>query len=189
MKERPILLKRDVVRAILAGTLTEVRRPLRVGYHPAVADWVLDSEHRATARAHSETVARQYVTTFPNGRALCPFGVPGDRLWVRETWAKGGAFYIYAADTPCSEPPSHNTDEWNAPAQDRWRPSVHMPRRACRLMLEVQAVRLERLRDDSIAPRSSRAFEWEWVAAVCKMHVKPEEALGRPQGSALEMHQ
>jgi hypothetical protein len=67
----------------------------------------------------------------------CPYGNLGDRLWVRETWAPAFEPYefIYRAD--------------NVDPIDRWRPSIHMPRWASRITLEVESVRVERLNDCS----------------------------------------
>ena len=59
---------------------------------------------------------------------------PGDILWVRETWAQLGGIYFYKAT---------HKDIWELP----WKPSIHMPRKACRLFLEVTEVRKERLQD------------------------------------------
>jgi len=87
MKEHPILFTAEMVRAILGGNKTQTRRVLKVPNHPAVCDWVLDSECRATARAANEDVAQKYITTFPHGRVRCPYGQPGDRLVLLCTWA------------------------------------------------------------------------------------------------------
>jgi hypothetical protein len=90
--ERPILFSGPMVRAILDGRKTQTRRVVRAPTedlnHPAVHHWQMDQEHRAVAVAHSEKVADQYIMTFPHYRIRCPYGVPGDRLWVRETWAE-----------------------------------------------------------------------------------------------------
>jgi hypothetical protein len=77
----------------------------------------------------------------------CPYGQRGDRLWVREAWTVNltgdpkhggpGTVPIYRAEHP------H--------AADRWRPSIHMPRWASRITLEITAVRVERLRNISEA--------------------------------------
>lgn len=66
----------------------------------------------------------------------CPYGNEGDRLWVREAWANAAhagysPVYFYRADGP--------------EASVRWRPSIHMPRAACRLVLEITSIRIERL--------------------------------------------
>jgi len=70
----------------------------------------------------------------------CPYGQPGDRLWVRESYAPryfDGGKHGYKAD-------------WDGRSADvvpepKWKPSIHMPRSACRILLEVTAVRVERL--------------------------------------------
>ncbi|HDC4620396.1 hypothetical protein [Enterobacter asburiae] len=83
----------------------------------------------------------------------CPFGSVGDRIWVRETWAEAGAgapdLKLYRANYP-EHVPTHYE---NVPkAEDvRWTPSIHMPRWASRLMLEITGVRVERLRSISQA--------------------------------------
>jgi hypothetical protein len=80
---------------------------------------------------------------------ICPYGQPEDRLWVRERWAYHPDFpdlarrAIYRADPECE----HDAD--------RWRPSIHMPRWASRISLEITGVRVERLQ--SISERDSRA--------------------------------
>ncbi|WP_235846004.1 hypothetical protein [Enterobacter hormaechei] len=79
----------------------------------------------------------------------CPFGAVGDRIWVRETWAEAGAsapdLKLYRANYP-EHVPTHYE---NVPPADeiRWTPSIHMPRWASRLTLEITGVRVERLRD------------------------------------------
>lgn len=120
MKERPILFSAPMVRAILEGRKTQTRRIVK--------------------NAHIVTCDDRVGVT----DARCPYGVPGDRLWVREAFCPGRVTPIYRADAAESKP-SRNTDEWNAPAEDHWRPSIHMPRWASRITLEVVNVRVERL--------------------------------------------
>ena len=80
----------------------------------------------------------------------CPYGQPGDRLWVRETVARGGSgmmwtvrnggYLVYKADYPDGCMPTN---------VDKWTPSIHMPRWASRINLEIVSVRIERLQDIS----------------------------------------
>jgi hypothetical protein len=79
------------------------------------------------------------VTANEGGPCLkCPYGQPGDRLWVREAWTDAGEITIYRADTDglCRK-------------NIRWKPSIHMPRKESRILLEITDVRIERLQDIS----------------------------------------
>lgn len=128
VKERPILFSAPMVRALLDGSKTQTRRVVKGG-----------DRWRA-----------------PSGPAiLCPYGVPGDRLWVRETFcevfdAQYGEkdWFDYRATPRYSEVAPAGWE--NEPSKDRalkWTPSIHMPRRASRINLEVTDVRVERLQD------------------------------------------
>ncbi|MFL3932573.1 hypothetical protein, partial [Pseudomonas aeruginosa] len=89
-----------------------------------------------------------------HARITCPYGEPGDRLWVRETWGLqvrsygGGAgeFIVYRATNPdaiyCK---SSEGREYPV----KWKPSIHMRRHSSRILLEITAVRVERLQDIS----------------------------------------
>ena len=72
-------------------------------------------------------------------KGLCPYGQPGDRLWVRDTFADAGCRLTYRAD---------QNDGAHCVVK-RWTPSIHMPRWASRILLEVTDVRVERLQDIS----------------------------------------
>lgn len=137
MIERPILMSGPMVRALLAGTKTQTRRAVRF----------------------SGTDLDTFLA-LPKKEACCPYGLPGDRLWVREngwerpartpkmmhegadTWAP----YYYDADgiTPAE---AADFKAWGF----KRRPSIHMPRSACRIVLEVTGVRIEQLREISEA--------------------------------------
>ncbi|EMM5577246.1 hypothetical protein RJO02_000868 [Enterobacter hormaechei] len=87
----------------------------------------------------------------------CPFGAVGDRIWVRETWAEAGAgapdLKLYRANYP-EHVPTHYENV--PPASDiRWTPSIHMPRWASRITLEITGVRIERL--NSISQEDAQA--------------------------------
>ncbi|VTP67779.1 Uncharacterised protein [Leclercia adecarboxylata] len=87
----------------------------------------------------------------------CPYGGVGDRIWVRETWAEAGAgapdLKLYRANYP-AHVPSHYENV--PPAEEiRWTPSIHMPRCASRILLEITDVRVERL--NSISEEDAKA--------------------------------
>ncbi len=160
MRERPILFSSPMVRAILAGAKTQTRRIVK--------------------NAHMMTVDGELVPI----AALCPYGQPGDRLWVREEWRVGawdeiaGCVAIdYKADGYCRREWLRVDDEdlfirlrqqciddaraalgpadrytWEpGRAPCRWRPSIHMPRWASRITLEITDVRVQRVQDISEA--------------------------------------
>lgn len=87
--------------------------------------------------------------------ARCPYGVPGDRLWVRETWGPCDGGFCYFADEPAGSKAK--------PDDGRWHPSIHMPRCASRTLLEVVSVRVERLQDISEADAMAEGIERENV--------------------------
>lgn len=89
--------------------------------------------------------------------AHCPYGQPGDRLWVRETWAPRTL-----GNWPLMDPhmkPLYRASQDRAEWKHIWKPSIHMPRWACRILLEVTAVRVERLRYISEADAMAEGIE------------------------------
>lgn len=145
MKERPILFGGPLVRAILEGRKTQTRRVVR------------DTDHWSCLTGDCPHDRQSDCNKFM--AANCPYGVPGDTLWVRETWRAeelpdGLDGVRYAADGAFV--PIANTveaaDAWteayaNGKHGERWRPSIFMPRWASRLTLLVKSVRVERLQD------------------------------------------
>lgn len=94
--------------------------------------------------AGAKTQTRRVVKPgTPDDWNACPYGAPGGRLWVRETYMDLGACYLYRADENAEAERA-----LAAPAQ-RWMPSIHMPRAASRITLEVADVRVERLQEIS----------------------------------------
>ena len=140
-RERPILFSAPMVRAILAGTKTQTRRIVKP--QPEYEDaaglcW------RGVAYGIT-TERRPYLGEFVK---RCPYGAPGDRLWVREAFTHitgNGIRVHYRAD---GEPTDREGRVLpTEPGLRRWSPSIHMPRRASRITLEVTRVRVERLHD------------------------------------------
>ncbi|HCW0396171.1 hypothetical protein SD209_11030 [Pseudomonas aeruginosa] len=142
MKERPILFTGPMVRAILEGRKTVTRRAVKdTGFY------AID------AAIHGNEVAlreREALST------RCPFGQPDDRLWVREAWAADAQVDAIAPrDLSQGEPIWYPADfsvrqtGCSMISKGRGRPSIHMPRWASRILLEITAVRIERLQDIS----------------------------------------
>ncbi|OWQ36532.1 hypothetical protein [Pseudomonas sp. DrBHI1] len=139
-KERPILFNGPMVRAILEGRKTVTRRAVKEWQQPRLQD---DGSWFATAQRHprwgfgvsgidASTCAQELSDT-----GCCPYGRPGERLWVRETFADIGCRLTYRADL----------DDGAHCAVKRWTPSLHMRRIDSRILLEITAVRVERLQD------------------------------------------
>lgn len=128
--ERPILFSGPMVRALLDGRKTQTRRIVK-----GAALYYLEDE--AAAEILESELASEFVADPDNG--LCPYGTPGDTLWVRETFcpADTRSGFAYCADTPLG------SDQRGM----GWRPSIHMPRGASRLTLTITEVRVERLQD------------------------------------------
>jgi len=187
-RERPILFSAPMVRAILAGRKTQTRRLFEIPFEsPFEGTQVLDGQVHAL---------------FENGDIRGQYGVPGDRLWVRETWraeerasdsvagirfAADDAF-VAIADTreaaerwmaarhmktrPADVPADARVWAARPYPADQWRPNIFLPRWASRITLEVTGVRAERLQ--AIADADIRA---EGV----DVPVSPPDAQGRSE--------
>lgn len=171
MKERPILMSGPMVRAILDGRKTVTRRAMRtshVGYR-AFYRWDGSPSRRAMMRCLNETE--------PGSSVFCEdnrIGVPGDRLWVRETHAiVPASAYWHDSTIPHRVHADEHGDPWwsvyregwERSAPSRWRQSIHMPRWASRITLEIVDVRVERLHD--IDEADARAEGLDWAAPRC----------------------
>lgn len=158
MKERPILFNGAMVRAILAGTKTQTRRVVKT--QPEAMSDDVQRVKGDDGFWWPATAARSMVQT-REMPSFCPYGAPGDRLWVRETWcsayARGCWGTVYGADEAFVQGPQahpkgpHFNGDWKGPGPQvyRWKPSIHMPRWASRISLEVTEVRVQRLQDIS----------------------------------------
>lgn len=140
IKERPILFSAPMVRGVLSGQKSSVRRPVKFPMIDRDFGCELAGNEIGQSEAHR----------------LCPYGQPGDRLWIREPF---GEVYEYC-DHP--EMPGAPTEYWHIDWKYRadgetpdiedgvftgWKPNIHMPRDACRILLEITGVRVERLRN------------------------------------------
>ena len=178
-KERPILFSGPMVRAILDGQKTVTRRIVKPEppedwshegvefYHPAIEDddGMLDAGSEIFG-AYSE-----------DWGVKCPYGGPGERLWVREAWGLSasksvppfvegqwlnGEYDFVRRDVPHRfhyRADSHTGLE-KRNGDGRWRPSIHMPRVASRIFLEITEVRVERVQDISEADAQAEGVKW-----------------------------
>ncbi|CBA14719.1 hypothetical protein [Xanthomonas albilineans] len=142
MAEKPILFNGEMVRAILDGRKTQMRRPMKNQPQPVVVPGL--GPVLAIDQPHSPN-----RWLWPNAReevvASCPFGKPGDLLWVRESYQRFSedGEILYMADSNSWE--EMNQLKCEGDPEAHWRPSIHMPRWACRIVLEITDVRVERL--------------------------------------------
>ncbi|PLD14553.1 hypothetical protein B6I48_10115 [Klebsiella pneumoniae] len=177
MKERGMIFNGEMVRAILDGRKTQTRRIMApqpaddiercIFPNPEVIGWKSSRRHK-----HGSTTAH-----------FCHYGKPGDRIWVRETWGVvshafsddglmidwvpdrpataihempfGNGYYsgyaIYAADGDFT----WGDDDGYEDGRSCWKPSIHMPKAASRILLEITDVRVERL--NAISEEDARA--------------------------------
>lgn len=154
MKERGMIFNGEMVRAILDGRKTQTRREVKLNLDIACLattyDWAASLAANHYQGLTEEQIQQKaeslrgviHPVILGNGQMvsiICPHGKPGDRIWVRETWARynidqNSHDIAYRATTP---------EDW--PEEGRWRPSIHMPRWASRILLEITNVRVERL--------------------------------------------
>lgn len=151
-RERPILFSSPMVRAILAGTKTQTRRVVKPQPHAYPA---LKPEPRAAGNwvfmAHSDRPSYAFAT----GDLRCPYGEPGDRLWVRESLGYCSEYgHFFAADRTflCSlfdNEEAQTGYSYECNMREGSVPSIHLPRRYSRLTLEITGVRVEKLQEIS----------------------------------------
>ncbi|WP_436590155.1 hypothetical protein [Pseudomonas aeruginosa] len=142
-RERPILFNEQMVRAILEGRKTVTRRVMKP--QPDFLGSMVDPN-----------TPFKTLDAGLHARITCPYGEPGDRLWVREAWAADAQVDAIAPrDFSQGEPIWYPADfsvrqtGCSMISKGRGRPSIHMPRWASRILLEITAVRVERLQDIS----------------------------------------
>lgn len=134
-KEIPILFSTPMVQAILAGRKTQTRRVIKSRHESGL----FQVSRRKSDGQIISIESLDWDERNCEKNITCPYGQPGDLLWVRETFVYRDKHdkYYYKADYPDSDPYAHSG----------WKPSIHMPKAAARIWLEVTNVRAERLQD------------------------------------------
>ena len=195
MTEHPIIFNGDMVRAILRGEKTQTRRPVKP--QPATGCmYSINGAHNAALHLTDAGCQVRYIP--PTGRSkdhllLCPFGQPGDRLWVRETWRLAdpdgddavsedvhGPYapfvggngsrkirwrVIYRATSPESHPKY---------GKALWTPSIHMPRWASRITLEITDINAERVQDITEDDARAEGVKPEFRTVVARSDGGPD---------------
>ena len=175
MKERGMIFNAEMVRAILDGRKTQTRRIIKV--QPESNQFgllrILDSTKRNDIGKYHWAESNATGTHARSKLFSCPFGEVGDRIWVRETWAdvnhEGCPAVTYRADGEVRDLHEDDGDEqdpnlekyWFANwypdlisgTEGKWTPSIHMPRWASRITLEITGVGVQRLQ--SISPNDA----------------------------------
>ena len=161
--DRPILFSGAMVRAILDGTKTQTRRVMRSQPPKYWQPWASESEPLDGMFTWDFCgQGENWDGCDCNRVTFCPYGKPGDRLWVRESWARFDP-------SGCIEPPpvvykaDADGDGHVAGYAFRWSPSIHMPRWASRITLEVVSVRVERVQSISEADAMAEGVDMHGI--------------------------
>lgn len=165
VKERPILMAGSMVRATLDGRKGQTRRV--VTPQPPSGNFTVGHDaHTVIDRngdAHPGKDFFGIVHSDGEWSRVCPYGEPGDRLWVRETFCSGdmgpvrpGCPIAYRADHECTPGP--------------WTPSIHMPRWASRITLAVTSVRVERVQSISEEDAQAEGIWFDDDLAMLAVH-------------------
>ncbi len=168
MTEKPLPLKAHEVRAVLEGRKTQVRRLIKIrGTHE------IDP--------HRDDDPPWPWVEWDDGSwhpAQSPFGTPGDRVWIRETWAletlPEGERVVWRADRAAAWREEMGAEHFYLDADyqpDWWRSPLHMPRWASRLAPEVVGVRVERIGEADAKAEGLVTDSWVWVVDLKRVEV------------------
>ena len=183
MTERPIIFSGAMVRAILAGTKTQTRRSsviddFETKSHPdGITTWRVNFSKpvKGVLGSYSGTLCTAAEAQRIIASQFCPYGSVGDRLWGREAhsihnthgqhrddglrWGPWGGLPVRIS--PDGKQIAYYREGFDRCYSGRWRPSIHMPRWACRIVLEITDVRVERLQDISEADADAEGVRRE----------------------------
>lgn len=141
MSTKPILFNTEMVRAILDGRKSCIRRICKDANECTVPDMDYYDPDKRTYAVHNYA-DKKHTDKLSIAERTCPI-CPGDILYVRETWHKGLERYIYRANYSDTEKFYRDGNE----IEMKWHPSIHMPKEAARIWLKVTDVRVEQLQD------------------------------------------
>lgn len=166
MKYIPILFSTPMVRAIISGLKNQTRRVIKI---QPTDEWMENTrQFSPNGYMYDEKGKQLFWLSNPNQgkneEIKCPYGKPGDILWVRETWQHSEFGFLYRAEDDYSK-------------GFKWKPSIFMPKKACRTFLKIKNIRVERLQDiteqDAINEGIERVNDNEFLAY--RSYVLPKE--------------
>jgi hypothetical protein len=179
MEEHPILCNDAMVRAILAGRQTQDRRPIKVPPFKATRAYPKDGCSSYVIQCINESDTFEMIYWYRDDDSelgiwhepvRCPWAI-GDRLWVREAWAQdlehNRLFYRADIDGSSGRVPylmdgaggfGGGVGEARI---DKWRPSIHMPRWASRLTLEITNIRVQQVQDISEGDAEREGWQFQ----------------------------
>lgn len=152
MKERPILFSTPMIQAILRGEKTQTRRMVKPQPDGVTADCKPWTKKFVDVW---DTISNDIIHTDKyQGKQIvnpikCPYGKVGDVLWVRETWQHTKCLNINPEDENYGYVFRADGQPWNDYEGWTWKPSIFMPKAACRIKLEITNIKVERLNDIS----------------------------------------
>ena len=190
MKERGMIFNGEMVRALLDGRKTQTRRIIK------------DCTVGRDQISKFIQIEKKFIGCYPEDvpeliRECCPYGVPGDRIWVRETF-QGPLVHEELFEEYSAYPEKFETPEYCEYAADGgvrpeycdlddnlrhgWRPSIHMPRWASRILLEITNVRVERLNAISEEDAEAEGIDMEalYDSQDCYDCIADHNMTGRP---------
>ncbi|HXP52137.1 MAG TPA: hypothetical protein VN922_19430 [Bacteroidia bacterium] len=172
-KERPILFNTEMIKALNLNLKTETRRTRGLEYindNPKV--WEVETVG-IDKKTDKLCVIFKHKNLAISKKILCPCGLGGDRLWVRETVSKmpSGRAFLYKdgaqLDDSCEYmlPPTEEMVDntyWDLVKGSKWIPSIHMPKIASRLKIELDEICIEKLQDITHEGCRNEGIEREW---------------------------
>jgi hypothetical protein len=174
IKQIPILFSTPMVQAILEGRKTQTRRTRGLEDLTKVHEMADEYELREMKRYDDGTYRAIFNSDDEPFSVISPYGGPGDLMWVRESFAVTGSKIVRGPEGELiEETPTYTFRGQKQPHIEKlykWKPSIHMPKAACRIWLEVLSVRVERLQkitsDDAIAEGVTLDMSQKWFKHV-----------------------
>lgn len=182
MKQIPILFSTAMVQAILEGRKTQTRRIIRPQPDENGVEYFENAPSLDWESVYKEQW-KPWIWDTEDGERVgkfCPYGQPGDVLWVRETIS----YFKQGGGTIQREKTKYKADErWNGNNLIKWTPSIHMPKAAARIWLEVVSVKVQRLQDiteqdavaEGIVPLAMSSMQLAQTGQLYYDYTKPKQ--------------